>query len=95
MKTFIGVKAVQAEPQDRPLGSAEDPLGQRNGEPGYKVVYPDGYESWSPKEVFEEAYVEVPDSESDRILGATKRHLGFLADETEHLGDDGDEIGGQ
>ena len=23
---------------------------------GYKVIYRDGYESWSPKEVFEEAY---------------------------------------
>lgn len=27
-----------------------------NREDGYKVVYKDGYESWSPKEVFEEAY---------------------------------------
>lgn len=25
-------------------------------ESGYKVRYPDGYESWSPKDVFEEAY---------------------------------------
>jgi hypothetical protein len=24
--------------------------------PGYKVVYEDGYESWSPKDVFEKAY---------------------------------------
>ena len=29
------------------------------GDPGYKVVYPDGYESWSPKDVFEEAYKEI------------------------------------
>lgn len=40
MKQYIGTKVVQAEP-------AAD---------GYKVVYPDGYVSWSPKEVFEEAY---------------------------------------
>lgn len=26
------------------------------GEPGYKVRYADGYESWSPKDVFEAAY---------------------------------------
>jgi hypothetical protein len=26
---------------------------------GYKVVYPDGYVSWSPKDVFEEAYKET------------------------------------
>ena len=28
-------------------------------EDGYKVVYPDGYESWSPKDVFEAAYRET------------------------------------
>ena len=27
-----------------------------NVKPGYAVLYPDGYESWSPKDVFEEAY---------------------------------------
>jgi hypothetical protein len=30
-------------------------------EEGYKVVYPDGYESWSPKDVFESAYMQVGD----------------------------------
>ena len=28
-------------------------------EPGYRVRYPDGYESWSPKDVFERAYLPV------------------------------------
>ena len=33
------------------------PRGQGGkAEDGYKVRYPDGYESWSPKGVFEEAY---------------------------------------
>ena len=40
MKQYIGTKVVQAEPAEN----------------GYKVVYPDGYVSWSPKKVFEEAY---------------------------------------
>ena len=40
MKQYIGTKVVQAEPAEN----------------GYKVVYPDGYASWSPKEVFEKAY---------------------------------------
>ena len=31
----------------------------KNNEAGYKVVYPDGYVSWSPKEVFEKAYMQV------------------------------------
>ena len=30
-----------------------------NREDGYKVVYEGGYESWSPKDVFEKAYHEV------------------------------------
>ena len=44
MKTFIGVKKIQAEP------------AERDGKPGYKVVYPGGYVSWSPADVFEKAY---------------------------------------
>lgn len=47
MKTFIGVKKIQAEP------------AERDGKPGYKVVYPGGYESWSPKDVFEAAYFPI------------------------------------
>ena len=47
MKNYIGVKIVKAEPQ------------VKNGKPGYKVVYPDGYVSWSQKDVFEEAYREL------------------------------------
>lgn len=49
MKQYIGLKAVQAEPC------------MKDGKEGYKVVYADGYESWSPKDVFEKSYVLVPD----------------------------------
>lgn len=51
MKCYIGSKIIQAKPHE----SA--------GKPGYKVIYPDGYISWSPKDVFEEAYREVSDGE--------------------------------
>lgn len=44
MKNYIGVKIVKAEPQSK------------DGKEGYKVVYPDGYTSWSPKDAFEKAY---------------------------------------
>jgi hypothetical protein len=47
MKRYIGTKIVHAKPTDR---SAT--------EPGYFVQYADGYQSWSPKDVFEEAYRE-------------------------------------
>lgn len=43
MKKYIGTKIIHAEREDREVE-------------GYKVVYPDGYTSWSPKDVFEEAY---------------------------------------
>ena len=44
MRAYIGTKIVMAEPQEK------------EGKEGYKVVYKDGYTSWSPKDVFEEAY---------------------------------------
>lgn len=56
MKTYIGTKIVQAE------------LFVRNGAPGYKVIYPDGYESWSPIKTFQDAYREVSDAER-KLLG--------------------------
>lgn len=68
MKEYIGTKIVQAEPAFRVTGGdfknvihpktyavPEDRTGQI-WEDGYKVVYPDSYVSWSPKEVFEAAY---------------------------------------
>ncbi len=47
MKNYIGVKIIKAEPEKK---------GEKDG---YKVLYPDGYESWSPKDVFEKAYREL------------------------------------
>ena len=53
MKTYIGTKMVQAEPATRVV--TEDCSTQE----GYRVRYEDGYESWSPKAVFERAYLEM------------------------------------
>lgn len=44
MKNYIGTKLIEAEP------------AKKDGQDGYKVRYADGYASWSPKNVFEEAY---------------------------------------
>lgn len=60
MRQYIGTKIIHAEPAYR----CEGKIYPKNGpvprrmklEDGYKVVYPDGYASWSPKDVFEEAY---------------------------------------
>lgn len=55
MKPYIGTKIIQAEER------------WKNGQPGYRVIYPDGYESWSPKEEFELAYREIRDEEKALI----------------------------
>ena len=63
MKKYIGTKVVDATPAWRVDGKVylKDEAVPRsmNREDGYKVVYEDGYESWSPKDVFEKAYHEV------------------------------------
>ena len=51
---YIGTKIVEAEPNG---GAAHNPAtGETIAELGYKVIYEDGYVSWSPKDVFEKAY---------------------------------------
>ena len=47
MQTYIGVKKVEAIPEER------------DGRMGYRVMYEDGYVSWSPKDVFERAYFPI------------------------------------
>lgn len=42
------------------------PRHPRDPKDGYKVMYPDGHISWSPKHVFEEAYREV--SAGEKLL---------------------------
>lgn len=62
MKTYIGIKSVEAVPMTR--GEYNEyrrwniPAGENPNDVGYLVRYPDGYESWSPSDVFEEAYTE-------------------------------------
>ena len=59
MKKFIGTKVIMAEPMT--MEEAQKVLGieikpATVEEDGYLVEYKDGYKSWSPKSVFEEAY---------------------------------------
>ena len=64
MKTYIGTKIIEAAPAIRMGGKVYDanetiPRSMELVEEGYKVRYQDGYESWSPKDVFERAYLEL------------------------------------
>lgn len=51
MKEYIGTKIINAIPE------------VKNDQHGYAVFYPDGYRSWSPKDVFEASYKAL-DSDS-------------------------------
>ena len=55
MDKYIGTKLIEAEPAK----AWKDTDSHWAGEDGYRVRYADGYESWSPKEVFERAYLKM------------------------------------
>lgn len=77
MKTYIGTKIIQAEPAFRIDGKVYPESGpvprSMNREEGYRVRYPDGYESWSPRDVFEEAYRETGGMNFGLAIEAAKR----------------------
>lgn len=56
----MGIKEVTAEPE------------VKDGKEGYKVVYEDGYTSWSPKDAFEKAYRENGKLSFSHALDAIK-----------------------
>lgn len=74
MKKYIGTKQVEAEPMtlgDFVQKTGRNPYGEdienhEETEQGYHVRYEDGYESWSPKDVFEKSY-NVADTHLDRM----------------------------
>lgn len=84
MRKYIGTKQVSATPAWRIDGKVYPKDGEvprsMNREDGYKVVYEDGYESWSPKDVFEKAY-KVAETFLDRLMIERKK----LAEKLEKL----------
>ena len=68
---YIGTKIVEAEPNG---GAAHNPTtGETVAENGYKVIYEDGYVSWSPKDVFEKAYRAIDAMNFGLALEAAKK----------------------
>lgn len=65
-KKYIGTKLVEAAPMS--ANDAEECGFKTGGKTcdGYWVRYEDGYESWSPKEVFEKAY-KLAETPLDRM----------------------------
>jgi hypothetical protein len=52
---YVGVKIVFAWPE------------VKDGKEGYVVKYPDGYTSWSPKDVFEAAYLPMGEGNENTV----------------------------
>lgn len=70
-KLYISSKLYRGIPMDEVTFLTEVkkevmPANRENRE-GYKVTYPDGYVSWSPKEAFETANREVTEAEKDLV----------------------------
>lgn len=58
-KAYVGTKIIRAYRNDRGDGAS----------PGYTVIYPDGYVSWSPRDTFEACYREVSTAEKALVDG--------------------------
>ena len=65
MKTYIGTKIIEAAPAIR--------MGGKVCDEGYMVRYQDGYVSFSPKAVFEEAYRPIDGMNFGLAIEALKK----------------------
>lgn len=89
LKLYIGTKMVKAEPMAKSAAVAKGwarPSSEGNEDvPGYHVQHtnPDGsiYDSWSPKDVFEQSY-QIVENFKDRLFTA-KLRLNMLIAEAE------------
>lgn len=77
MKTYIRTKIIEAKPMTRGdyniFRGWQIPENENQEDEGYLVKYPDGYISWSPKEVFEEAYRECDSMPFGLAIEAMKK----------------------
>lgn len=82
MKKYIGTKIIEAAPawritamDGRMFIQRKDDASDYAGvvEDGYVLVYEDGYESWSPKRVFEEAYRQTTGMSFGLAIEAAKK----------------------
>lgn len=66
MRKYIGTKLIEAKLMTRGeyniFRGWKIPQDENPEDEGYLVKYPDGYVSWSPKHIFESAYLQVDDN---------------------------------
>ena len=77
MKKYTRVKTIKAKPMSRgdynEYRGWEIPADENSADEGYLVKYQDGYESWSPKYVFEDAYRECDNMTFGLAVEAMKK----------------------
>ena len=77
MEQYIGSKKVEARPMTR--GEYNEyrglPVPENRSAEGYLVRYDRGYESWSPKEVFEASYRRIDGMSFGLALEAAKKGM--------------------
>lgn len=80
MEMYIGTKIINAEPMTRGeyakysgRNSILTEKGESENDKGYKVTYEDGYVSWSPEKVFNEAYKKSGEMNFGHALELIKR----------------------
>lgn len=84
----IGIKMVDLQPMTAKeafdKGYGMKPNQDPNSD-GYEVTYPDGYKSWSPKEVADAAYFPI-DDENGQMIKPTDIERFIAAEDAEKLG---------
>lgn len=85
MKAYIGVKLIKAKSMTRgeynEFKGWDIPANENPDDLGYLVQYGDDYCSWSPKDVFESAYLSLEDP--TKINPADIENMLFLEEATQ------------
>lgn len=89
MQTYIGTKVIQAEPMRRCDYVASRcwvlPDNENGADEGYRVVYPDGYVSWTPAPQFEEAYQPIGAGIAEAVRSDVQNLIASKTSDVEHL----------
>ncbi len=79
MQKYIGAKIIEAKEMNRgdynKYRGWTIPGNENPDDEGFLVKYPDGYESWSPKKQFEEAYRQCDAMNFGLAIEAMKKGL--------------------
>jgi len=88
IKHYQCIKQVHAEPMTyghfkSSIRNVRDVKGMDPTAPGYHVIYSKGtadeYHSWSPKAVFEEGYIEIPEGKSAKVRSGMRQAKGMMS----------------